>query len=126
VARGTAQLRERRTSAERRTELAALAREAAARLPAGAIELVVDADTAADLDDDWRAPLAAFRGGAPVTVVAAPVHGGCIVRSADGRASYDNSYAARAERLQAEWRAELSAIYDRATSAITLPGTEPS
>jgi vacuolar-type H+-ATPase subunit E/Vma4 len=121
VTRGTALLGERRTAAERRNELAALAREAVARLPAGAIELVVDAGAAADLDDAWRAALAACRGGDRITIVTAVVNGGCIARSADGRASFDNSYAARAERLQAEWRAALSAIYERVTSAIPPP-----
>ncbi len=35
---------------------------------------------------------------------------------ADGRASFDNTYAARAERLQAAWRAALADVYERATS----------
>jgi vacuolar-type H+-ATPase subunit E/Vma4 len=121
---GTAHLLERPTTAQRRAELGALAREAVARLPAGAIELVVDEAAANDLDDDWRAALAASRGGDPITIVTAAVNGGCLARSADGRAAFDNRYAARAERLQAQWRAELAAIYERATSAIALPRAE--
>ena len=126
IALGTAQLQERRTPPEVRVELAALAREAVARLPAGAIELLVDAAVARDLDDEWLSALAARRGDDRITIVTAAVNGGCIARSADGRASFDNSYAARAERLQALWRAQLAAIYERATSAIALPRAEAS
>ena len=43
-----------------------------------------------------------------VSDAAAPIAGGLIVRSADGRLLYDNSFAARIERLRPELRRELA------------------
>ena len=62
--------------------------------------------TAAWLDEVRR------RVGRPVTIDVsanhAPIAGGLIVRSADGRLLYDNSFAARLERLKPELRRELA------------------
>ena len=42
-------------------------------------------------------------------VVEAPISGGCIVTSGD--VTFDNSYEARARRLESEWRNALSEMY---------------
>jgi hypothetical protein len=44
------------------------------------------------------------------------------VRTADGRASFDNTYDARAARLQAKWRSALAAIYAEVTAHLTPAG----
>ncbi len=53
------------------------------------------------------------RVGRPVTIDVsashAPIDGGLIVRSADGRLLYDNSFRARLERLKPELRRQLAA-----------------
>ena len=47
--------------------------------------------------------------GRRVRVVEAPIAGGCIVTSGD--VTFDNSYEARARRLESEWRNALSEMY---------------
>jgi vacuolar-type H+-ATPase subunit E/Vma4 len=48
-----------------------------------------------------------------VRVVTGPVPGGCIVRTSSGRASFDNTIAARAQRFQTAWRSALAEIYEQ-------------
>lgn len=120
VALATRQLQERLPASEARATLATLAREAISRLPAGAIELGVTAADAPLLDADWCASISPTRRAEDVRIVVDRIDGGCIARSADGRASFDNSYATRAERLQAQWRAALSDFYERVTSPIAV------
>lgn len=121
---GAQQLRERLPAAETTAQLAALAREAIARLPAGSIVIVVSAADAPLLDRDWRALVSPSGDPDQVTITVAAIDGGCIARSADGRASFDNTYAARTERLQSRWRAELSEYYERMTSHIGVGDAE--
>ena len=47
--------------------------------------------------------------GRRVRVVEGPIAGGCIVTAGD--TSFDNSYEARARRLESEWRNALSGMY---------------
>lgn len=119
VALGAARLQERLPVAEARAALAVLAREAISRLPTGAIELAVAEADAALLDSEWRASISPSGKADDIRLVVEPIDGGCIARSADGRASFDNSHKARIERLQAYWRAALSDLYERVTSRIT-------
>jgi vacuolar-type H+-ATPase subunit E/Vma4 len=84
--------------ATRREQLNALVREAMSRFPSGvAREAAVSAADRA-LVDDSELPLA-------TTAIA----GGCIVTA--GNISVDNSFEARARRLEPEWRNALSGIY---------------
>ena len=110
--------------AVRRQRLARLAKECIERLPSGALELIVTADDASLLDDGWRAAVMNSAELLSVSVVPGNVDGGCIVRTADGRASFDNSYRARADRLRTAWRAALATLYERAVQ--TLPATPGS
>jgi vacuolar-type H+-ATPase subunit E/Vma4 len=103
----------------RRDRLAALAVEGLARLPGPVCEMVVsDADVGV-LGPDWRRDVARATGRDDVRVTAGPVNGGCILRTPDGRMSFDNSYAARANRFQSTWRSALARVYDHAISAAT-------
>lgn len=125
VSLGTKQLRERQPAEHTLAELAALAREAITRLPPGAIDIVVSEADARLLDGEWRAAVSPADPDR-VSIVTGRVEGGCIARSADGRASFDNTYAARADRLQAAWRAELAELYEKATSNLRPQPTEAS
>lgn len=118
ITQGARQLQERPTAADTKLILTALAREAIARLPAGAIEIAVAAADAPLLDRSWRASISPSGDADRVTIITAPIDGGCIARSADRRASFDNTYAARTERLQSKWRAELADFYERVTAQI--------
>ena len=117
---GAKQLQQRLPADEARAALAGLAREAISRLPAGAIELAVTEADASLLDDGWRASVSPSGNAADIRIVVEPLHGGCIARSVDGRASFDNTYETRIERLQAQWRGALSDYYERITAAIAL------
>jgi vacuolar-type H+-ATPase subunit E/Vma4 len=118
VALGSKQLQERLPADEARAALATLAREAISRLPAGAVQLAVSGADAALLDRAWLAAVSRSGAADDITLVVESIDGGCIARSADGRASFDNTYEARVERLQAHWRAALADMYDRVTSSI--------
>jgi vacuolar-type H+-ATPase subunit E/Vma4 len=100
-----------------RARLTALVVEGAARLPGRTCEVVVSEADAALLGPDWRRDVAAAAGRDDVQVTSGPIDGGCIVRTLDGRASFDNTYATRARRFQPAWRASLAEIYEQALSA---------
>lgn len=95
-----------------RSYLAQLVREALQRLPGDSFTVTVSAADAALLDDGWCRDLAAGAGKQALRVVVDPaVAGGCIVGTADGKASFDNTFPARARRFEAVWRAALGALY---------------
>jgi vacuolar-type H+-ATPase subunit E/Vma4 len=108
---GHRQLADRDDPQALRDRMTALAREAMVRLPEGALEVVVSEADAACLGQDWLSGLVAPADPDTVRVVVGPVDGGCIVRTVDGRASFDNTDAARARRFQTAWRSALAAIY---------------
>ena len=115
---GARRLKEPPTLDQRREALAALAREAIVRRPPGPLEVVVSEADGPALDRDWRAALVAPADPDTVRIVTAPIDGGLVLRSVDGRASFDNTFAARADRLEPAWRAALADLYERATSSI--------
>jgi vacuolar-type H+-ATPase subunit E/Vma4 len=94
--------------------LATLAEEAIERLHARAVQIAVSAADAPLLDADWRAAVAAPARLDALEVIVDAVDGGCRVRSSDGRATVDNTLAARAHRFQTAWRAALAELYERA------------
>jgi len=88
-------------------------------LAAQAIEAMAAPEVVLELNDGDRAIateawLADLRGrvGREVAIAvadgAAPIDGGLIARSADGRLLYDNSFAARLERLRPDLRRQLA------------------
>jgi vacuolar-type H+-ATPase subunit E/Vma4 len=101
----------------RRDRLTALAAEALQRLPGGVCEIVVSQPDEALLGPDWRHDLARATGRDEINVVAGPIDGGCVVRTADGRASFTNTFAARASRFQPAWRAALAELYEETIAA---------
>lgn len=82
---------------ERRERLNALLREGLSRMPPGACRVgVSEADR--NLVD-----------AADVEIAAAAIAGGCVLSI--GNVSFDNSFEARARRLEPEWRGALSRMY---------------
>ena len=96
----------------RRDRLAAFVQEGLARLPEEACEVVVSAADAALLGPEWRRDVARATRRGELRVTAGALDGGCIVRTLDGRTSFDNSYSARAARFQSAWRSALARLYE--------------
>jgi vacuolar-type H+-ATPase subunit E/Vma4 len=113
VAAGQRAIEEPAPAPQRRAELGRLAREGLDRLAGEAIDVLVAPADAALLDDAWARDLAPGRA---VRVVASTelAHGGCLVRSADGKVTFDNTLPARARRFEAAWRSALGALYQGA------------
>lgn len=112
VEAGRCRLGSLETATARRSHLAALAREALDRLPAGPIEIAVSAADASLLDDDWKRGVFAPEDAARVSIATEVIDGGLVARTADGRVQFDNTWSARAERLQATWRSALADLYE--------------
>lgn len=113
VAEGRRRLAEPAPAATRRAELGRLAREGLDRLPDDLVEIVVAPADAALLDEAWARAIAPGRTARVVRGDDA-LAGGCVVRRADGRVSFDNSLDARARRFEAAWRTALGALYQGA------------
>jgi vacuolar-type H+-ATPase subunit E/Vma4 len=99
-----------------RERLAALVAEGLARLPGGACEIVLSGTDVALLGPDWGRDTARVNGRDDIRVTAGSLDGGCILRTLDGRLSFDNSYTARTNRFQAAWRSALARVYEQAIS----------
>jgi vacuolar-type H+-ATPase subunit E/Vma4 len=113
VEAGRCRLRALDTAAVRRDHLAALAREAIERLPAERLEIVVSNADASLLDDDWKRDAFAPADAARLSIAVDGADGGLVARTADGRVQFDNTWAARADRLHATWRAALADLYEQ-------------
>lgn len=111
---------------EIRERLAVLAREGLVRLAGRSCEVVVSENVVGLLDAAWQRSVADAAGLTEVRVRGGPVDGGCVVRTLDGRASFDNSYAARARRFPAAWRSALADVYEQAISTAVSSGARPS
>lgn len=113
VAEGHRRLREPEPAAERRDLLRRLAVEAAACLPDDVTEVAVAPVDAALLDEAWCVDVARAAGKTLVRVVSsgAPCSEGCVLRTEEGKVSFDNRFEARARRFEAAWRAGLAEIY---------------
>ena len=109
-------------AATRRDRLGAFVEEGLERLPDGVCEVVVSAADAPLLGPEWRRDVARAGGRGELRVTTGPLDGGCIVRTLDGRTSFDNSYSARAARFQSAWRSALARLYEEAISTTTSPG----
>jgi vacuolar-type H+-ATPase subunit E/Vma4 len=98
---------------DRRAHLARLAREGLDRLPGASLEVVVAPTDGPFVVDPWAQELAPGR---TVGLVVSDdiTRGGCVVRTADGKVSFDNTRQARARRFSAAIRTTLGAIYKRA------------
>jgi vacuolar-type H+-ATPase subunit E/Vma4 len=116
VAEGRRLLAEPVPAAERRADLARLAREGIDRLPGDAFDVIVAPSDAALLDERWAGALAPGRA-ARVVAEAGISPGGCLVRSPDGKVSFDDTLEARARRFEVAWRTALGALYQAAGKA---------
>lgn len=114
VAAGHTKLGELETIAQRCADLLRLASDGIERLPGRNFEVVVAATDAAILDQRWCQTVAGEGSGRQLRTATDGTipSGSCIVRTADGKVSFDNSFPARAERFQSAWRAALGEIYE--------------
>jgi len=102
-----------RPADERRADVCLLAAEALDHLGSNECELLVSPADAPILDEAWCRALRRDTGRGVRVVAAHEVEGGCIARTLDQRLRFDNTYAARARRFEAEWRQALGALFDR-------------
>ena len=93
--------------------LSRLIREAAGHLPGDRFEVLLSDASAARTDESAWKRVEHSTGAALVRVCGdgEPPGSGCIVRTPDGRAAFDNSFEARARRLEPAWRRRLVEIY---------------
>jgi len=107
-----------RSSVDAAAVLTGLAAEAIAAMPADKVVVQMSEADRAVATEAWVAEVRRRVGREVAIAVAkepAAVSGGVVVRSADGRLLYDNSYEARLGRLRPELRRELVAkIYEKA------------
>ena len=101
-----------RSSYDPAAVLAALAAQAIGAMRADRVVLALAEADRAIATEAWRADVRRRLGrdvAIEVSPEPAPIEGGLIVRSADGRLLYDNSFGARLRRLWPELRKELAA-----------------
>ena len=58
--------------------------------------------------------------GKQITIEAGILAAGCLVRTPDGRVTFDNSVEARERRARSEWRAAVARCYDAAVAATAM------
>jgi vacuolar-type H+-ATPase subunit E/Vma4 len=101
-----------RASYDRSAVLARLAAEAIAAMAADQVVLELDPADREIATEAWLAEVRRRVGrevAVTVSANAAPMDGGGVVRSADGRLLYDNSFEARLRRLLPDLRREIAA-----------------
>lgn len=101
-----------RSSYEPAAVLAALAAQAIRAMGADRVTVELAEADRAVATEAWLADVRRRVGrevAIEVSSEAAPIEGGVVVRSADGRLLYDNSFGARLRRLRPELRKELAA-----------------
>lgn len=106
--------------------LARLVDESLMRLQSPAIEIVVSAADAPLLDEGWQLALRTAHRLETVTITSGPIDGGCLVRRIDGRASYDNTFRARADRFRTAWRAAIAELYERSVQPLAQSASDPN
>jgi vacuolar-type H+-ATPase subunit E/Vma4 len=111
AAEGAARLARGGEGGPRQKLLARLAREAIESLPGDAFEVRVAPADVALCDEAWQREVAGPGRSVKVRCDDPPEGGGCSARTADGRVSFDNGFAARARRFETAWRAELARIF---------------
>jgi vacuolar-type H+-ATPase subunit E/Vma4 len=105
----------------RKQRLARLVRESLVRLQSPAVDIVVSAADAPLLDEAWQLEVRAEHRLDTLTITAGPIDGGCMVRTVDGRASYNNTFQARADRFRTAWRAAIAELYERSVQSLAPP-----
>jgi vacuolar-type H+-ATPase subunit E/Vma4 len=110
---------------ERHADLEVLIRDALERMPNAVLQILVPAVDVAVARAIVEGVVSS--GGKTVAAVnAAPtLASGCIAQTADRRIRYDNSYAARARRLEPIWRAQLGELYEQRLAPAIAAGGPP-
>ncbi len=82
-------------------------------MPGDAVEIAVNEADAPLLTEAFRSELARRAGRREVRLAADRLEtaGGCVVRTEDGRASFDDTFEARARRFETAWRAAVAEIH---------------
>jgi vacuolar-type H+-ATPase subunit E/Vma4 len=101
--------------------LARLVHESLVRLQSPAIDIVVSTADASLLDEAWQLEVRRAHRLETLTITSGTIDGGCLVRTIDGRASYDNTFRARAERFRTVWRAAIAELYERSVQPLGQP-----
>jgi vacuolar-type H+-ATPase subunit E/Vma4 len=111
--RGLERLARGQAPQERTEVLRRLACEAIPMLPGDVVEIVVNEADAALATDAFREELAGRTARREVRLSAGRLDtaGGCVVRTGDGRASFDNTFEARARRFETAWRAAVAEVH---------------
>jgi vacuolar-type H+-ATPase subunit E/Vma4 len=111
---GRGRLREDESGAESPELLLRLAAEGISRLPGDSFDVIASERVAPRLDAAWCRRLEEKCGKRQVRLAPAGAlrpEGGCLVRTADGRITFDNSFEARARRFETAWRGVLAGLY---------------
>jgi vacuolar-type H+-ATPase subunit E/Vma4 len=101
-----------------RERLARLVEESLGRLHAPAIDIVVSDGDGRLLNEAWQLEFQKAHRLETLTISAGAIDGGCLVRTIDGRASYDNTFQARADRFRTAWRAAIAELYERSVQSL--------
>lgn len=111
--RGLERLATAPTPEDRAETIGRLVGEAIEKLPGDAVEIVLNEADAPLATEAFRSALARRAGRREVRLSAdrLPKAGGCVVRAEDGKASFDNSFEARARRFETAWRAAVAAVH---------------
>jgi vacuolar-type H+-ATPase subunit E/Vma4 len=113
VAEGQTQFARGEEKADRRDTLEGWIDEAVERLPGDTFEVVLSTDDAALFEKAPRPVPSGTAARREIRMIAdanAPP-GSCLARTPEGRASFDNGFAARSRRFESAWRAALAEIY---------------
>jgi vacuolar-type H+-ATPase subunit E/Vma4 len=102
----------------RKQRLARLVHECLVRLQSSTVDIVVSETDVPLLDEAWQLELRRAYRLETLTIITGRIDGGCLVRTIDGRASYDNTFQARADRFRTAWRAALAELYDRSVESL--------
>ncbi|MGE5414617.1 MAG: V-type ATP synthase subunit E family protein, partial [Syntrophomonadaceae bacterium] len=107
--RGLERLASGPAPSDRAEALGRLVREAIERMPGEVVEIAVNEADAPLLTEAFRAELARRAGRREARLPAERLEtaGGCVVRTEDGRTSFDNTFEARARRFETAWRAAV-------------------
>lgn len=111
--RGLERLAASAKTPERAEVVARLAREAIERVSGDVVEVAVNEADAPLMTEAFRSEIARGAGRREARLAAERLEtaGGCVVRTEDGRASFDNTFETRARRFETAWRPIVAEIH---------------
>lgn len=113
VRSGLSRLKQPAGPQDQRALLRQLIVEALGRLPGEVFEVALSPADAPLAGEDFRSEIARRCRMSEIRLAADRLDGagGCLVRTGDGRAAFDNTFEARSRRFESVWRAALAEIY---------------